>query len=74
MIKRYKKLWKLWSVKFAAVMASLVGFFILYPQYAQDLLALVPEQLRPLAAVAGAYIAFTIPTELRGAKQKKLEE
>lgn len=74
MIKRYKKLWKFWSVKLAAAVASVVGFFILYPNYAVDLLNMVPEQLRPLAAIVGAYIAFTVPTELRAAKQKKLEE
>lgn len=74
MIKRYKKLWKLWSVKLAAVVASIIGFFIMYPQYAQDVLNMVPEQLRPLAAILGAYIAFVIPTELRAAKQKNLED
>lgn len=66
--------WRLWSVRFAAIAAAVVGAVTAQPQILLGLLAYVPDGWRPVAAVLAAVISFVIPTVLRLWNQSKAEK
>ncbi|WP_408591205.1 hypothetical protein [Novosphingobium sp.] len=69
MMHDFRTLWRFWSVKLAAFVGLLVGYLVANRPALDTLLDYVPDQWRPLAAVVIGFVAFAVPTAVRGVKQ-----
>lgn len=68
------KVWRLWSVRLAALFAALAAAIMANPGLLLGLIGFVPESLRPLAALATFVVTFAIPTLVRIVHQPKCAE
>jgi hypothetical protein len=64
-----QKIWKLWSVRLAALAGIVAAYFAAYPGELEKLIAIVPEQYRPLASMAVGLFVFATATGSRLVKQ-----
>ncbi|WP_179504339.1 MULTISPECIES: hypothetical protein [unclassified Sphingomonas] len=60
-----RSLWRLWSVKLAALGGLIVAYLMSDPTLLPRVVAYVPEGWRPLASVAVGFAAFALPTIAR---------
>jgi hypothetical protein len=67
-----RALWRLWSVKIAAVGGLLIGYLMSDPTLLPRIVAYVPEEWRPVASVAVGFLAFLLPTIARRLPQPNL--
>lgn len=67
-------LWRAWSIRLAAIAGLIGGYFAAYPTELQKLIALVPEDFRPVASLAIGLVIFGTATGTRLISQKKPEE
>lgn len=58
-------LWRLWSVKLAALGGLIVAYLMSDPTLLPRIVAYVPDAWRPLASVAVGFAAFALPTIAR---------
>lgn len=72
LLKHYRKLFKFWSVRMAALAGLVVAYFMSDPTLLPRLVAVVPPEWRPFAAGLAGFIAFALPTIARGLPQPKL--
>ena len=63
------KVWKLWSVRLAALAGIVAGYFAAYPNELQKLVGMVPEAYRPLASLLIGVFVFATATGSRLVKQ-----
>lgn len=64
-----QKVWKLWSVRLAALAGVVAAYFAAYPGELQKLVSMVPEGYRPLASMAIGLFVFATATGSRLVKQ-----
>ncbi|SMD05630.1 hypothetical protein [Novosphingobium sp. B1] len=64
-----EKVWKLWSVRLAAIAGIVAGYFAAYPSELQKLVEMVPEAYRPVASILIGVFVFTTATGSRLVKQ-----
>ena len=64
------QLWRLWSVKLAAVAGLVVAYVMSDPMVLQGIVAAVPEQWRPLASIMAGFATFAAATLARRVPQK----
>jgi hypothetical protein len=67
-------LWRAWSIRLAMIAGLIGGYFAAYPAELQKLVALVPEQYRPLASIVAGLLIFSTATGARLVKQGKPAE
>lgn len=67
---RLRKIWRLWSVKLAALAGLVGGFFTAFPEQREAVLNAIPEEWRPLAGVVVGFVIFATATTTRLAVQK----
>ncbi|WP_062788591.1 hypothetical protein [Novosphingobium capsulatum] len=58
-------LWRLWSVKMAALAGLIVTYLMSDPTLLPRLVAYVPDRWRPLASMAVGFAVFALPTIAR---------
>jgi len=66
----FRKIWRLWSVKLAAVAGLIGGYFTAFPEQRDVVLDSVPPEWRPLAGVAVGFAIFATATTTRIVAQK----
>lgn len=64
-----EKVWKLWSVRLAALAGIVAGYFAAYPGELQKLVGMVPEAYRPVASLLIGVFVFATATGSRLVKQ-----
>ncbi len=64
--------WRLWSVRFDAIMYAAMGYFIAYPAELDKLVAALPESLQKPVAFAVPILLFSMKTGSRVVKQDKV--
>jgi len=70
-----RDLWRLWSIKLAALAGLGIAWLTSNPTILPQVVAYVPERWRPLAALAAGFAGFALPTYARWKKQpSKLED
>lgn len=67
-------LWRLWSVKLAALGGLVVAYMVSDPTLLPRIVAAVPAEYRPLAGIVAGFLAFALPTLARRAPQKPKSE
>lgn len=65
LLAELKELWQYYSVRLAAFAAFIVAWLISDPTIFTTISAAVPDEWRPLAAVLGGFITFSLPTIAR---------
>ena len=58
-------LWRLWSIKLAALGGLVVAYLVSDPTLLPRLVAAVPPEWRPVAGVLAGFAAFALPTIAR---------
>lgn len=71
-IKELRALSRFWSVQLAALAGLVVAYFMSDPTLLPRLVALVPAEYRPAAAVAIGFITFALPVVARRLPQPNL--
>lgn len=66
-------LWRAWSIRLAMIAGLVGGYFAAYPGELQRLVALVPEEWRPLASIIAGLLIFSTATGARLVKQGKVD-
>jgi hypothetical protein len=64
-IAEIRPLWRLWSVKLAALGGLIVAYLMSDPTLLPRVVAYVPEGWRPLASLGVGFVAFALPTIAR---------
>jgi len=64
-----RDLWRLWSIKLAALAGVLIAWLTSDPTVLPQLVAYVPDRWRPLAALVSGFLGFAIPAYVRWKKQ-----
>lgn len=62
--------WRLWSIRFYALLAFLVGAAMQYPDIVTAPLAYVPALYKPAAVALVGILTFALPTAARLLKQR----
>jgi len=65
LIAEMRPLWRLWSVKLAALCGLVVAYLMSDPTLLPRLVAYVPPEWRPVASVLAGFAAFALPTIAR---------
>lgn len=60
-----RSLWRLWSVKLAALGGLIVAYLMSDPTLLPRLVAAVPPEWRPVASILAGFAAFALPTIAR---------
>lgn len=67
-----RELFRFWSVQLAALGGLVVAYFMSDPTLLPRMVALVPEEYRPVAAALVGFVAFALPTLARRLPQPNL--
>lgn len=67
---KLREIWRLWSVKLAALAGLIGGYLTAFPEQREAVLNAIPEQYRPLAGVLVGFVIFATATTTRLAAQK----
>lgn len=67
-----EQLFKAWSIRLAGLAALVGGYFLMFPNEWQRLVALVPEQYRELVSVLGGLVIFLSASGAKLVRQKNL--
>jgi len=63
-------LWRLWSVRLAALGGLIAAYLVSEPTVLPRMVAAVPQEWRPVASILAGFAAFAIPTIMRRLPQK----
>ena len=68
-----RKIWKLWSVKLAALAGLIAGYLTAFPDQRETLMSAIPEEWRGLAGVLVGFLIFATATGTRLVRQEPPE-
>jgi len=69
-----RAIWRMWSVKLAAMAGLVGGYFTAFPEQREALMAVIPEGWRPLAGIIVGFVIFATATGTRLVAQKPKED
>jgi hypothetical protein len=72
LVSAAKHWWRLWSVRFDAIMYAVLGYFIAYPAELDKLVEMLPDGLQKPVAFAIPIVLFAAKTGSRVVKQEKV--
>ena len=62
-------LWRAWSIRLAAIAGIVAAYLAAYPDELQKLIAIVPDEYRPIASLAIGVFVFASATGARLVRQ-----